>query len=425
MDGEVIKSFLVGLGFGVDDASLAKFNKAIASASLKVTALYATIQASAAGIFFSISKISEGFEEMGYSLRLVAPALNKFLLLRQAMLNAYKVAGVNLVKVVQQSILFNLSLAKTKFALEAIYKSVGARFLPVLTKQMDIFRQKIFANMPKIQAQLESFIKFMFKAFTATIQLGGTLWSILGRVYDFFKELDQATNGWSTKILGLIAVWKLLNLSFIATPLGALLTGLLSILALYDDFKVWQAGGKSYFNWTDALPTLEFIKTLLKQIGDIVVSIGAAVKNLFTGNWSGVISDLNRVASAFSNIGSAVDKLFKSFNIRWVDKLLQWRDKADASVASWFGSGGALSGAAAGAVNTFGGAGAAPTLSGALQPQPLVAPNFGSSLDQKINQENTYNIWGNNANDIGQTVLGSQSEAINTLIRNLASPVGR
>ena len=57
MNGEVIKSFLVGLGFGVDDASLAKFNKAIQSATVRVTAMYATIQTAAAGIFFSISKI--------------------------------------------------------------------------------------------------------------------------------------------------------------------------------------------------------------------------------------------------------------------------------------------------------------------------------------------------------------------------------
>lgn len=59
MEGEVIKSFLVGLGFGVDDASLSKFNKAIASATLKVTALYTAVNAAASGIVFGISKISE------------------------------------------------------------------------------------------------------------------------------------------------------------------------------------------------------------------------------------------------------------------------------------------------------------------------------------------------------------------------------
>ncbi len=229
MTGEVIKSFLVGLGFDVDDASLAKFNKAIVGATVKVAALYGSIKLSSAAIFYSISKISEGFEEMGYQYRLIAPAINKAILLRNELLKAYAAAGLNIQKAVVESVKFNFALTKTKFAFEAIYKSVGVRFLPLLTQQMDIFRRQIYANMPKIQDRLEKFIQVIFQAFNATIILGTRVWSILERVYDFFAKLHEATGGWSTVIVGVIAAWKLLNLAFLATPLGAILASRISV----------------------------------------------------------------------------------------------------------------------------------------------------------------------------------------------------
>ena len=114
MGGEVIKSFLVGLGFSVDESSLAKFNKSIISATVKITALATAVSGAAAGIFHSIAGISEGFEKMGYEMRLVAPAMNKFLILRQYMLSTYAKAGINLVKVVQNSIKFNIALSENK-----------------------------------------------------------------------------------------------------------------------------------------------------------------------------------------------------------------------------------------------------------------------------------------------------------------------
>ena len=128
MTGEVIKSFLVGLGFDVDDAGLAKFNKSIKDATLKVTALYGSINATTGLIVKGLSDISEGFESIGYQYRIIAPSINKAILLRQELFKAYRAAGINIVQVVRNAVLLNFSLTKTKYALEAIYKSVGSRF---------------------------------------------------------------------------------------------------------------------------------------------------------------------------------------------------------------------------------------------------------------------------------------------------------
>lgn len=294
MEGDVIKSFLVGLGFGVDDASLKKFNQSLAEATIKVTALYASVQVMSAAIFKSISSISEDFEQMGYEYRIIAPAINKALVLRQEMLKAYGAAGINITRVIQQSIKFNMSLAKTQFALKAIYISVGAKFFPLLTKQMDVFRSKIYANMPKIQATLEKFVNFIFKAFEATSILGARIWSILERVYDFFIQLDKATNGWSTIILGLVAAWKFLNLAFLATPLGLLIAGFVALLALWDDFKTFKEGGQSLINWgSDATKSIVGVTAAVIAAG---VAFGAFKVAVFA--WGAVAAVIETVGSA-------------------------------------------------------------------------------------------------------------------------------
>lgn len=400
MNSEVIKSFLIGLGFSVDESSLAKFNKSIASASLKVTALYATIKASAAGIFYSIAKISEGFEEVGYNLRLVAPAVNKMLLLRAAMLDAYRRAGIDLTKVVKQSILFNFSLAKTKFALEAVYKSVGARFLPLLTKQLDIFRAKIFANMPKIQARLESFVKFIFKAFEATTILGERVFRILGSLWEALKRLDTATDGWSTKILAFVAAWELLNLEFLATPLGAILAGLLAIVALYDDFKVWEEGGKSFFNWAPFIPVIRSVESALSSLWATLNSIADVIGNLVLAFYQLFHSDTQGFWESLLNSGRAVLTVFKDL----------WGSiKGIAGILGSLGTFGA---------GLLGSPGAQTVLNGPTQSQPLLPSQSG--VNQKVSQETNINIQGSaDANATGKAVASEQSKVNFDLTRNL------
>jgi hypothetical protein len=256
-NGDVIKSFLVGLGFDVDESSLAKFNKAVLTATVKVTALATGITAAAGGITKAITGISGDFETLGYQFRIISPAISKALYLRTEMLKAYKAAGINISEVVRNAVKLNLSITKTRYILDAIYKSVGAKFFTLLTKQSDQFREAIYKNLPKIIASLEKFVKTVFKAFEIVLQLGERLWSILTRVYDFFALLDEKTNGWSTKIIAVIAAWKLLNLGFLATPLGMLIAGFTALLALWDDFKTFKEGGKSLINWgSDMTKTL-------------------------------------------------------------------------------------------------------------------------------------------------------------------------
>lgn len=407
---DVIKSFLVGLGFGVDDASLSKFNKAIAGATLKVTALYASVKLMASGIVYGISKISEGFEQMGYEYRIIAPAINKALVLRRELLKAYSAAGINITKVVQASVKLNMSLAKTRFALEAIYRSVGSRFFALLTKQSDLFRQKIYANMPKIQNMLERFVKFIFKAVEAVTTLGLRLWSILTRVYDFFVMLDKATDGWSTRIIAVIAAWKLLNLSFLATPLGLLLTGFVALLALWDDFKTFQEGGESLFNWSKALPVIEDITAAFESLWNVAKSVFDVFNSLFMVIYKIMEADFSGALTAWGRAGEAIIATFKNL----------WE-----VIKNLGGSLGSIAGAVSG---LFGGDNANKNIAANIQNVPGGVPKASpvgsnvqnSQTNQHVQQQTNINVMGSaDAGAVGKAVSSEQSKVNFDMVRNM------
>lgn len=409
MTGTVIKEFLVGLGFDIDDAGLAKFNNSILTATKRVGALATAISAAAAGIVYGISKISQSFEDMGYEYHIIAPAINKALLLRRELLKAYSAAGINITKVIQASVKLNFSLNKTKFAFEAIYKSVASKFFGLITKQSDLLRQKLYANLPKIQAALEKFVNFIFKAFEAVSILGQRLWSILGRVYDFFVKLHKATDGWSTVVLAVVAAWEALNLAFLASPLGLILAGLLAILALYDDFKTFEEGGKSFFNWGPAIPIINSVIAVFQSLKDILDSIFTTVFNLVAAFWKLIHLDFK---GAFANLADAIDSSIDRISKLW---------GLVSSVAGVFQSIGQ-------AVGFDPGGPASPNVAANIQNNPVgsqvrnpIGSNVqNSQVSQKLNQQTTISVQSSaDANAVGNAVAGQQTKVNQDLSRNM------
>ncbi len=423
MGGDVIKSFLVGLGFSIDDAGLAKFNKAIQTATLRVAALYGSIKIMSAGIIYGISKVSDSFEQMGYEYKLIAPAINKALILRREMLKAYSAAGVNLTKVILSSVRLNMSLTKTRYAFEAIYKSVASRFFDVLTKQSDAFRKTIYANMPKIQNFLERFIKFIFKALEATTTLGLRLWSILTRVYDFFVMLDKATDGWSTRIVAVIAAWKLLNLSFLATPLGMLLTGFLALLTLWDDFKTFREGGQSLINWGS--DTTKIMVALAAGIAAVAAAVYGVILAMRA---YAVIQGIVNAVMLLNPIGLMIAGVTALIGLLAV-LILKW-DAVKAGLGSFFAGPGKsindfLKSAGTSIMDFAGGANVSTNLGNKGQgpiPQasPIGAGAQNSQTNQNVKQQTNINVMGSaDANAIGKAVAGEQNRVNFDLARNL------
>jgi len=408
--GDIIKQFLVSLGFAVDQKSLGEFNKGIASATKRVTALYTSIKVMSAAVFYGISKVSEGFEQMGYEMRLISPTINKVLVLRQELLKAYSRAGVDIYKVVQQSVKFNMALEKTKYALKAMVEGVAAKFFPMLTKQMDLFRKRLYDNMPKIQERLTKFVKVLFAAFEATVILGDRVWSILSRVYDFFEKLHRATDGWSTVVIGIIAAWKALNLAFLASPLGMILAGLLAILTLYDDFMTFKEGGESLFDWTSALPTMEafgaalknilgIVSPLLTVVIELVKAFGALLKLDFSRAWDHLKLSLSGVVDVFRQLWETMKSVADL-----AGKTGEWIAGGILSLLGANPSPGLQ--AVAGATS----AGGAPALGGPVSNQ----------TNQRVQQQTSITVQSSaDAGSVGKAVAGEQSKVNFDMFRNM------
>lgn len=81
MSAEVIKEFLVGLGFSIDNDGLAKWKAKIASASTSAIGLVAALNTAATGIFIGVKSIADDFDKLdklATRLRVSADALDEF-----------------------------------------------------------------------------------------------------------------------------------------------------------------------------------------------------------------------------------------------------------------------------------------------------------------------------------------------------------
>lgn len=82
MSAETIKEFLVGLGFKVDQAGMARFASGIAGATAKAAALGAAVTAAAGAIVVGVKKIAEGYDELdrlGETFRTTAAEIDAFI----------------------------------------------------------------------------------------------------------------------------------------------------------------------------------------------------------------------------------------------------------------------------------------------------------------------------------------------------------
>lgn len=362
MSAETIKEFLVGLGFKVDEAGLAKFSEGIASASLRVTALATAATAAAAGIVASVQHIAAEYDQLdklATQFRTTADAVDEFIdtakilgLSDEKSIESLKnldraivdtSMGMGRAKLVFEDLgikvtdaagklkpttevmgelaekfkdmergkqlrimerlgldpallkVFNGDLAaisaelqeidkaanfdfetaiveskafmqiwrqmqqeieKWKMLFSKAFESVAVKLMPKfraqiksITDSMVAFRKKVMENMPKAIEAIMPIINIIMRVAEAFIKIVARIASGAMTVIGWFLKLNEATGGWAGYILAAAAAWKYLNLSFLATPLGMLLSLAAVVALLIDDFLTFKEGGDSLIDW--------------------------------------------------------------------------------------------------------------------------------------------------------------------------------
>lgn len=205
----------------------------------------------------------------------------------------YKDAGINADEAARKSIKFMDSMTRLKFSMSAVGKAVGIEFGGRITDAMDDFRKWIENNIPKIINNLRPIIDT-----TLDILKGVRILSVA--FIEGFSAINDLTGGLLVKISALGSAWKLLNLEFLATPIGfaiGVITSLTSAIGLLiDDFKTFEEGGKSFFDWTEYAPAIEAVAKALRDVHDALSAISGSnayktfidsLKGTFTGGLAG------------------------------------------------------------------------------------------------------------------------------------------
>jgi hypothetical protein len=369
-NSDIIKEFLVGLGFQVDDTGMSKFQAGLQNVTVKAMAVGAAVAAAAVGVVHYVDQVADKYDSvsdlgarvnasatdlmrMQYvanltdsSVEAVASSMDNLnrvigeaalgigrgkMTFEKLGMSARKANGdvkstsevmdelsrklATMSKPEQMATIEKLGLDRTmigmltgdvaglKAEFDELFKGFGIDAEKAAAAGSD-FKDAIFKItyafgmmgdavalklMPRVQQGMEelrsAFMKFAPQAvkmltpvFDWVMKIAGAIIKLSGRVLQggmvivgWLQKLDEATGGWSTKILAAVVAWKYLNLAFLASPLGLILSLGVAVLALVDDFLTWQEGGDSLIDWGSGMG-----QTLLWLTG-IITGVGAAV----------------------------------------------------------------------------------------------------------------------------------------------------
>lgn len=136
-------------------------------------------------------------------------------------------------------------------------------------------------------------------------KLGSVIFNFALKAIDLFDRLDKATGGWSSALVGVLLAWRALNLGFMLTPIGAIVTAIMALIAalvlLFTDMETWRTGGRSLIDWS---PWAKQVSAILSDTGELNDALRKLANTL-------------RV-----DLGPSASSGFKVL-LEWIDHLLQ------------------------------------------------------------------------------------------------------
>lgn len=498
MNGEVIKEFLVGLGFEVDQASLGKFNDGLKKATLSITAIGAAATAAAGFVVSFVADIANQFDalgdlsnrinttaeeimRLGYVATLTGSSVaaanasleglnrtageaalgigrgskifedlglkardsngklkNTAVLMSEistrikdmergeqlavlsklgidaTMIKAlttdisglsaefdalYKAAGVDANKAAEQADEFNDSMDRLKMTFDAIKSAVGLKFMKQIRNGIETLRKFLVENMPKIINAVSPIIEVVLRIAVAFIKIVARIGSAIGAILGFLAKVNDATNGWAGYLLAAAAAWRYLNLAFLATPIGIIISLAVALGLLIDDFLTFLEGGDSLIDW-----------------GGIFEKVMAGARDI-----------LDAFVSWFESAAAAIISIFSGVK-DWFEKFFAWLfDKFDA-VKNFIGT---IAGTVAGAAGKVSGAvsnawrSAQGLVGGANDNRPPLAPSPQAAAavtggQQTVSQKTDIVVQGASNPDVTARAVASQQNRVNAdMVRNM------
>jgi hypothetical protein len=130
-------------------------------------------------------------------------------------------------------------------------------------------------------------------------------------------KLNDATGGWAAYILAAAAAWKFLNLSFLASPIGILLSLAAVVALLIDDFLTFKEGGESLIDWGSGFGVvMQGVTAILTGLLAGIVAVKAAVlaKAAAIAIVNGAIAAWSATTVAFNTVMGIAKVVMAAFN---------------------------------------------------------------------------------------------------------------
>lgn len=230
--------------------------------------------------------------------------------LREEFRAMYAVAGTDAKAAAEESKGFLNELAKLKTLSGMLAKAVGLAFIGKIRRDIENLRRVIMENFGKIQRILQIVIGFVMRVAGA---IGAFVYRIIkwaGQLVGWFDSLDDGQKKLVIGVGLLIAAWKMLNLAFLTTPLGMLITGLAGIVALVDDYLTYMEGGESYFDWGPWAGTIERCVSVLKDVWNVIYAVGAAIGSALGPAFAMIVEQLAWLSRTIGYVAHILYQVF-------------------------------------------------------------------------------------------------------------------
>lgn len=357
---EIIREFLVSLGYKIDENETRKFSQSVETASKQVVALGLKATAAATAVMAAVTKIASGLEDlyfvsqrtrasaeniqafgyaasqMGSSADSAKGSLEAFAAFLRSNPGSYSLVqsiGVQTrqangdlrdTEEIMQDIGKRLSQMpqyraiayanafgidyKTLVALEQGTDKFGAQY-KVMMARFGLDADKAAKASHNFMVQLRE-LKATGEILLMTA--GNQIIEWIGDLVNWWDTLDVNTRKNIESISAWIGVVASIAAVIASGPIGWIAALGAAILLLWQDFKVWKEGGKSLIDWGKWKPEIDLAKASLSVLGDLARQAGEGFKIM--GGW---------IADAFHWLEKIIDKMEHSTAGKWVMTRIQ------------------------------------------------------------------------------------------------------
>lgn len=230
--------------------------------------------------------------------------------LTEAYREMYRVSGVDAQKAAEDSKDFVNAVKSIKTVFGLVAKSVAFSFIGKMGEDIERLKKRVTENFAKISNTFRVILGVVMRIASAFGELSVRIMKWVGDIVEWFDKLDGGTQKLILGIVGFAAAWKVLNLSFLATPLGAIIAGVAALVLLIDDFQTYMEGGESLIDWGPWVPQIlaisDALKPLMEDFGKLWDMLKGPLADGFKIMGEGAIEIIKGLLGVFVNLISTV-----------------------------------------------------------------------------------------------------------------------